>query len=362
MLFIVAVIAPIFITTFGGRFPYYQDLLIGSKLPEWIWGFANFDGVHYMTIAKSGYAAQYTQAFFPLYPVVVNLFRNVFDFLELNQSLILSGLLVSNILFLATLLLIYKLFQLDFPRKISMKAVMLFVSFPTAFYFGSLYSESLFFFLTALALYFMRKKYFLFSAIVIALASATRIFGVLLILPLIYELWVNRKERFIKVPLYSLIGALGLVAYMTFLGVNFSDPLYFLSAQPIFGAERTNSSIVLFPQVAYRYISIFFSVSITNTSFWIALMEFLFTVVSLGVVLLAIKRIRLSYVIFVLSCLLLPSITGTFSSMPRYALIVLILSPFIVIKSGRYYYLIVGLFVILQIILTAFFVRGYWIS
>src|SRR5690349_10070631 len=69
-LFIVAWLAPFYIKTFGNKFPY-RELLLLYKLPDWITSFANFDGVHYIWIAKDGYSAQYTQAFFPLYSIII---------------------------------------------------------------------------------------------------------------------------------------------------------------------------------------------------------------------------------------------------------------------------------------------------
>ena len=49
------------ILKFAPRFPYADIFLIPSKLPAWMWSFANFDGVHYLTIAKQGYSAKFTQ-------------------------------------------------------------------------------------------------------------------------------------------------------------------------------------------------------------------------------------------------------------------------------------------------------------
>src|SRR3989344_4709824 len=55
---------------FKPSFPYWETLLEPNGHPLfWSWG--NFDGVHYLTIAMHGYSAQFTQAFFPLYPLAI---------------------------------------------------------------------------------------------------------------------------------------------------------------------------------------------------------------------------------------------------------------------------------------------------
>src|SRR3989338_1304620 len=81
---------------FRPRFPYSDIWLIPSGLPSWIWSFANFDGVHYLTIASQGYWAQFTQVFFPFYPVILSLFSNLLFFINPLGASILA----SNIFFL----------------------------------------------------------------------------------------------------------------------------------------------------------------------------------------------------------------------------------------------------------------------
>ena len=92
-LFLIAFFSTIFITNFGGRFPYYKNLLISTGLPAWIWGFGNFDGVHYLNIAQFGYMAEYSQSFFPAYPLLIKIF-------SFGRYYFLSGMFISNILFL----------------------------------------------------------------------------------------------------------------------------------------------------------------------------------------------------------------------------------------------------------------------
>lgn len=72
-LFIIAYLAQIFIPNWGGRFPYADRELEITGLPSWIWGFGNFDGVHYLRIAQNGYNFLASQAF-SLIPVNYQIF------------------------------------------------------------------------------------------------------------------------------------------------------------------------------------------------------------------------------------------------------------------------------------------------
>lgn len=367
-LFLIAILAVASIPQFGGRFPYSDQVLKVTGLPSWIWGFGNFDGVHYLRIAQNGYSAEYSQAFFPLYPVIIHFFTNVF--LPKNQaSYFFAGLILSNIFFILGMILFYKLLRLDVNQRKAFNALILLVSFPTSFYFGSIYTESLFLLLVVATFYFTRKKNFIIAGICAGLASATRIFGLILVPALLAELYLKIKNKEIKLNVRELINPVagialapvGTLLYMFYLKLSFNNPLYFLTSQPIFGAERTSGSLILLPQVFFRYLKIFITVPVNSLSFFNAILEFSFTIIILTILIVTFRKIRLSYFIFILGCLLLPTLTGTLSSMPRYSLMGFLLLPTI-LPTNRYYKLLVGIFIMIGIILVSLFTRGYWIA
>ena len=108
LLFLTAFLATLVITKFGGRFPYVDRVLTVTGLPSWVWGFGNFDGVHYLRLAQDGYSAQYSQAFFPLYPLLIRIFNflpkgNLDANFFVDPSYFYTGLILSNIFFAASL-------------------------------------------------------------------------------------------------------------------------------------------------------------------------------------------------------------------------------------------------------------------
>ena len=113
IVFVISYLSKNFISTFGNRFPYV-DTLKESGLPYWLWSFGNFDGVHYLRIAQDGYAYQYTQVFFPLYPVLIKMV----SFITFG-NFVVAGLLISNVAFIAGLILFYKLISQNYNRKIA---------------------------------------------------------------------------------------------------------------------------------------------------------------------------------------------------------------------------------------------------
>lgn len=359
----------VILPSFGDRFPYYDKVLIPTGLPEWIWSFGNFDGVHYLKIAQEGYKAEYSQVFFPLYPILIKLFVSnpIYD-ISSKTSYFLSAFMISNISFLLSLYLIYKLVILDYSNKVAFRSILLILAFPTAFYFGALYTESLFLLLVAFSFYFLRKKNFLLAGILAFLASSTRLVGVILAPLIFYEFLISFKRNELKNS--DLAGAIagvflapaGLIFYMIYLGINFNNPIYFLTAQPFFGAERSEYPIVLLPQVLFRYFKIFTSVSIDSLAFLNAFLEFLFTVIFLIFLFLSFKKIRFTYWFFSAAIIIIPTLTGTLSSMPRYVLLGFLLFPFLVTGLKNFFYPTTLILGILQIILLGLFVRGYWVA
>ena len=119
-LFVVAFFSSSFINNFGARFPYYDTVLTVTNLPGWVWGFGNFDGVHYLKIASLGYVDNFQQAFFPVYPIIIHIVAKVIFLLPGNitqnpeRIYFLGALFVSNIAFIGLLGVYYKLIRLDF--------------------------------------------------------------------------------------------------------------------------------------------------------------------------------------------------------------------------------------------------------
>jgi len=112
----------------------------------------------------------------------------------------------------------------------------------------------------------------------------------------------------------------------------------------------------------YRYLKIFLSVPLFSMSFATALNELIFSLVPLTLLVIFFKKMRFSYWLFTLLYLITPTLTGTFLSMPRFALMSFLVFPLIVEKTGKSYKLLVFLFLILGVILVSLFTRGYWVA
>lgn len=332
-----------------------ESILSLSPLYPW----ANFDGVHYLAIAKYGYTTD--AGFFPLYPVMIKLFN------YLTGDYFLSGLILSNLFFITGLIIFYRLIKLDFSKEIAYQSVIFLLIFPTAFFFTAIYSESLFFLLLVLTFYFARKKMWFLASLTGMLLSATRIVGALILPALIWEFYVLEKDNLranLKKFIPLLLIPLGLFSYMLFNFMNFGNPLYFIKAQGMLSNNRSVDQIILFPQTLFRYFKIITTVSSQQFEWWIALLEICISLLVLCLLLIAYKqKIRFSYIIFSLLALLVPLSTGTLSGMPRYVLVAFpVFISIALIKNRLFKFVYSVVCVFLLIILWILFSKGYYVA
>lgn len=348
------------------NFPY-KDLLAKFYLPHMLTSLANFDGIQYITIAREGYY-NFNQAFFPFYPILIKAGSVVLD-----HNYILAGVLISNVFFFLGLLIFKKILRkLDFSEENIIWALLFLIFFPTSFYFGSVYVTGFFFFLLVTFIYLMMKGKYFENLLIGIMMGITAINGILVSISLIPGLIIHKKidRRFIA---YFLGPVIGLAIYSSYLLYTKGDALYYLHSLPAFGVNRS-TSIILLPQVLYRYIKIFLT-SQVNYQLFIAVLEFI--VFSLGLIIILYFlyfvykkrndknfRILLFIGIFSLLNILISTLTGTLTSTPRYVLYslsIFIILP-IIIKNRYVKYLVLLIFLILHLVLVSFFSQGYFVS
>lgn len=343
---------------FAPSYPHW-DIALVNQGPEWLWFWGGFDGVHYLNIAAEGYQYGLTQAFFPLYPLLIKFVSGII------HNPLVSGLLISHLSLVGFLYYFFRLGRLDYKENEVRWAGILLLLFPASFFMFGVYTESLFLFLAVFCFYSARRKLWLLAAAAAGLASATRLVGIFLVPALIWEYYrVNKKPQTLAVAGYSLLSSSGLLMYVSYLERRFNDWLIFAHAQPGFGAGRQIDRLILPYQVFARYLKMFWSVSPSNNIYPVLILEFMTTIGLSALIFYSFwKKIRKSYLIFIIPALLLPTLTGTLASMPRYGLIAFPL--FYVLGSVENKYVKIGLMIVFALTLVwalIRFSRGLWLS
>ena len=330
-----------------------------------LFSWANFDGEHYLSIAMFGYK-HLEQAFFPVFPMLISFFSRP-NLADINLSLVnstITGLIISNSSFLLALVFLWELVRIDFSKKIAYLTIFLLLVFPTSFYFGALYNESLFLALVVLSFYSARKGHWFAAGVFGLIACATRVFGIFLLPALLFEAW-QQKVKLSKI-FWIFLCPLGLLIYMGYLKSTVGDPLAFYNYQVLVG-EQHQRGIITLPQIYFRYIKMFLTTSIQNPIFQTVLLEF-----ATGVIFFLLpiygyfRKIRLSYLVFALLAFLAPTIQGSFSSTPRYVIVLfpsfLAAALWLSSLSKLFQILILFLSFLALIAETALFLRGYWVA
>ncbi len=371
------------ILPYDPSFPYHDIIFSLSNIPQWIYSWANFDGVHYITLARNGYVGTgLIQAFFPLYPAAIALL------IPLQISSIISGLTLSFLGLVGAACTLFLLVKKHFTSRIAFWSVIGLLLFPTSFFFAALYSESFFLFFILQALYWYERKKWLLLTIFIGSASATRLVGIALVPVLLLDiglqdmsfkartvstsryLWqgmvriIDNWTQNVRAVISVSLGSVGLLGYMTYLYYTFGDALYFYHVQPEFGGGR-EEQIVLLPQVIFRTLKIVLTVPVSILRTPVYIQELLAGTLPLILLALLYKKVPTTWLVFSAIALLLPTATGTFSSMPRYALVAFpLFVGFGLLMRDRPK---VGLPLLLlstflMVFNTILFIQGYWVA
>lgn len=198
----------------------------------------NWDAGHYVRIAGEGYhIGPGFPAFFPLYPLLIRSFDVI-----LPGGPLISALVVANLAAWGTLVMLHRLADHEFGPRVAQRATWYLAAFPTGFYLFIGYNESLFLVLALGALYAGRRGHWWLAGVLGALSSATRLFGVLLMLPLAVE-YLRQAGWRLRAVRADVLGIalvpLGVLAYSVYCLVELGSPVAFSIAQDQWGRRYT---------------------------------------------------------------------------------------------------------------------------
>lgn len=179
-----------------------------------------WDGVHYLSVAAGGYRLASDTVFFPLYPLLIA------GLATIVRSVALAGVLISIGSFVLALVLLHRLTVLELGERAADATVILLAFSPLTFFFSAVYTESLFLLLSVASIYAARTERWAAAGLLAALASATRVTGVLLVVPLavMFLMRYRRLEPRFAWTLAAPAGAVAFLAYLSLRGYGLLAP------------------------------------------------------------------------------------------------------------------------------------------
>lgn len=305
------VIAPLAAVVIGQR--QGEHFIASHSVWLNVWG--RWDAQHYLAIATNGYQGT-EMAFFPLYPFLIHVLGGLIG------NHLSAGLIISNLSFFLALAYLYALVRLEYgDDTVAYHAIFYAAIFPTAIFFSAVYTESLFLLLTVASVYYARHGNYITAGIFGALASLTRVEGMLTAIPLAYEAWRGWRERRGTTLTRGVIGVLlvpaGLLTYMAYLYALVGDPLFFLKVQDNWHRHLAPPWVSIyntFVEIAKHPLASSGSVN--------HMIELAFTFAFLGLMVAAFRTLRPSYAWYFAASLLVPMSTASLMSMPRFVLVI----------------------------------------
>ncbi|MFZ0547639.1 MAG: mannosyltransferase family protein [Candidatus Promineifilaceae bacterium] len=183
----------------------------GTLLGPW----QRFDTLHYLRIARQGYAAVPDSVFPPIYPYGMRLIGSLIPgSLILGERSLSGGLILSNLACIGLFFLLYKVTATTFSDEAAARRAVLFLAvFPASFFLLAGYSESLFILLALGSFWSARRGRFWLAGLLGFLAALTRLTGWILVVPLAYEFYSQRlmtegQTSLWPVDIHGIIGRL----------------------------------------------------------------------------------------------------------------------------------------------------------
>jgi hypothetical protein len=173
-----------------------------------------FDAAYYLSIASHGYTRNSVlPVFFPLYPLLIHVFSYV------TGSDAIAGVAISWASFGIALVLLHRLTELELGKRAADATVLLLAFTPLSFFFTAVYTESLFLLFSVGTIYAARQERWALAGILGALATLTRVTGILLVVPILI-MHLPSRRRLGRHLGWVLLMPAALVGYLAFLAAR----------------------------------------------------------------------------------------------------------------------------------------------
>lgn len=336
-----------------------QSTVWGRPSPFWD-AFARHDSGWYFDIARKGYDAtaavdggRSNIAFAPVYPLLMRYVGRLFG--RAPSDVYLGGIVVSWLSFALAMVVLYRLAALDLPRRRAERAVLLTAIFPFAFFFGAVYTESTFLLFTLLSFYGFRTRRWATGGLCGAIATATRVTGIMMWPALAWIAWRVAKPTVrdrASAAAALVVATLGFVGYCAYIYDLTGQPFLWATAltrwgsgyQPG-GAPWTAPVDLLHRLLTHPYAFL--------TSEPMALYDTLYGVTALlfaAAIPFVWRKFGAAYGLFMLMNLYVPLSSGAFEGLGRYCSV--LFPAFIWLASIRHRYVYTTLVVVFALFYT----------
>ncbi len=342
------------------------DFLMHGAFPQNYW--QRYDASWYLTVIEHGYSFKEGErsntVFFPLYPLLVR-FASFFT----GGNAALAGISISTLFALLSCWLLFLFTKKEYGEQTAWRSIFFFLAFPVSFFLISIYTESLFIFLSLAAFLCARSKKWFCATLCVALLTATRVTGLAIIPALALEYAMQHgyslRAMFTKKTLLFLLMPLGFFLFLGYQWFAFGDPLTFLNGQNAWQRNASFSPASIASKFQ-QYIHEFSLVADPNSPMPLATrwIDVVFFILFIAGIILAWFKTSAPLALFSAGLLAIPLLSGSLLSMARYMFVAFPL--FIVagkmVQRPQTLFAILFLSTLFLSLFSLMFIQFYWIS
>jgi hypothetical protein len=287
-----------------------------NQLPDFWTGFKTWDAQHYLYLATFGYTPHLMcDAFYPLFPGLIHLFGFLF-----LRNYFLTGLLLSNLFTVTAMVFMYRIVREFYDESVAFNACLLLLAFPTGFFLGLIYSDSLFLMLATAFFYFEmknKKGLYLLCAFFLPLA---RPIGILVMIPIVFKIFrENRERKLEKISKVILCSLLGLITYFLVMRIFAGGMMAGFEAQNDYRIGK--SFYCLFHPIQW-FLNNFVHVKLSLNSPGTSLSDRLFFLIYFILLIESWKWLPPHLWVYVLAVGLISGMSGDLTSFMRYMVVI----------------------------------------
>lgn len=304
--------------------PDYQNqgfTVLKQANPFWD-RFARWDSGWYYGIASGGYkyveGGRSNLAFFPVYPQLMGALGRALG--GAQQDFYFAGILISWLAFAAALPLLYRLARFDLSHEQATRVTIYATVFPSAYFFGVVYSESLFLLTLVSAALALRSKRWMWAAVAAMVMTATRVNGVMFLPALALIGWdaaSTGRERGWAVAA-ALAGVAGIAGYSWFVYIVSGNPFEWYDSITRWGYHPGGNPFSGLVSIAQQLMTRPIEFIATEPMAPYATLNAMAAAGALLVVPFVWERFGRGYAAIVVLGLLLPLSSGQFEGLGRY--------------------------------------------
>jgi hypothetical protein len=326
--------------------------------PSLITAYKTWDGHHYLYLSDHGYQpGTVSNAFYPLWPLLIRLGSYLF----LGNHLV-SALVLSNLFSVVGLLLFHYFVWNYHGEEVADLATWILLAYPGALFFAFPYTESLFLLLAVLFFVVLYRRDYLAAALVSFFLPLTRSVGVFVGVPFfldIYRSWKERRKMQLSDLAYLIAPVLGMLMYFLLMYVSTGNPWEGIDAQKLFPGQRSLSKLFDLPALVRSF---------AQMGSWHEPLDSFFDRVWFVVFLLCLSEIwKIDRRYFWVSVLMgvFPVMTGTFWSFTRFLAVIfpVFIAMADVLSRDRwkaYRWTVISIMFSLQIVFLIRHINNYW--